>query len=233
MKKTILTILVISLLLLVGCQEKRIATVTGEAEFEVDPDQVEIMFAIQTNATEAKDVQTENAEITNDVLEALKNIGIPKSDLETLNYNIYPITSWDDGKQTQEGFRATNSIKVTSNDIDKAGDIIDAAVKAGANRIQNIHFTLSDEKQKEQDAIAMQQAGEDAKDKAENIAAGLGLRLGKITSFQESNVYAIPYAMRTFEDIEVAAISEKIESTPILPSKVTVRASITVTYSII
>jgi len=231
-KKIIFAILTISLLLLVGCQEKRTVSVTGEAEFEVDPDQVEIMFAVQTNATEAKDAQEENAEITQNVIQALEQIGIPKEDLETLNYNIYPITSWDEGKQTQEGFRATNSIKVTSEDLDKAGDIIDAAVGAGANRIQNIQFSLSSEKQKEQDAIAMQQAGQDAKAKAENIAQGLGLKLGKIKSVQESNVYSAPYPMRAFEDMEAGVVMEKVATTPILPNKVTVNAFISVTYSI-
>lgn len=243
MKKTIITLGIILLLVLVGCQsriiededkEDRTVSVTGNSEFEVEPDTVEIIFAVETNASEAEAAQEENSKITNDVISELKSIGMSEDEIETLNYNLYPEYEYNPETRDREqtGYRVTNSVKVKTEKTERAGEIIDSAVKGGANRISNIQFTLSKDKEKEENQVALQRAGEDAKAKAENLALGLGLNLGEIKNVRESNVNVGPYPVRYLEGAAADEATQKVAETPISPGKVTIRASVSVDYGL-
>jgi hypothetical protein len=43
-------------------------------------------------------------------------------------------------QQILNGYRVSNLLSIQTEKIDSAGDIIDAAVSSGANRIDNVHF---------------------------------------------------------------------------------------------
>jgi uncharacterized protein len=59
------------------------------------------------------------------------------------------------------------------------------ATAAGANQIGGITFTLSDDKRKEVEKLAREEAIEDAKQKARELADIAGMRLGKIVNITE------------------------------------------------
>ena len=71
------------------------------------------------------------------------------------------------------GYRVTNTISVETNQLNKAADIIDGGVSSGANRVENVSFTLSPQKQIEVKDDLLGQAVINAKKKAENALAPL------------------------------------------------------------
>ena len=118
-------------------------------------------------------------------------------------------------------------MKVTSTKTSEVGSLIDAAIKGGANGIENIVFTLSDDKKAELTKQALGQAAGDVEEKARKIAESLGVRLGKAHTISESSFGITPY-------YATYAAAEKAAPTPtqVLPQNVEVTASLSVVYSV-
>lgn len=209
--------------------ERDVISVTGYAVTATMPDQVEIFVNIRTEAGTAKSAKDQNAKLSENIKEALKKAGLEEKEIETISYNIYPKYYWDEstGKQKIDGYYAENVLKITTKKMEKAGDYIDAAVNYGAT-INQVSFSLSREKQKETNAIALKLAAENAKSKATSIADAMGLSLGKIASISESNVNYNPRPWYDFAALKADAG----EATEVIPGEVEVHATISVNYYI-
>jgi len=79
--------------------------------------------------------------------------------------------------------------------IDKANKVVDAATADSANLVGGINFTFSDSLQKSLEQQATQQAVNDAKDKAQNLAGAAGIGLGKIVNVVENSNQPSPLMM--------------------------------------
>src|SRR5439155_326644 len=116
------------------------------------------------------------------LIDALKAAGIPASSLQTSSVSLSPNTS--DGGDTIVGYSASNTVSVTIANLGRAGKIVDAAVAAGANQVDGPNLTVSD-----QGALyraALKAAIADARVKAEAIAEASGLRVGTVSSVEET-----------------------------------------------
>ena len=211
--------------------QRNTITVSGNAELEVEPNQAEIYVRIETFNVKADDAKDENARISDKVMKALKKSGIKNDDIESSSFNLNPRYDYDrnKGESILKGYTATNVLKVTTKDVDNAGKVIDVAVDNGANSIQSVNFGLTKETQKEMSGEALIRAAEVAKDKAESLAASLGINLGKVISVQESSFNFIPFAAPVAE--MAVAKADGIE-TQIVPGNVEVRGSVTMAYEI-
>src|SRR6476620_10395121 len=81
------------------------------------------------------------------------------------------------------GYTASNTVTATVRKIGAAGDVVDAAVGAGANQVSGPNLLASD-----QDAAyrnALKAAVADARAKAETLANASNTILGKITAIVE------------------------------------------------
>ncbi len=85
--------------------------------------------------------------------------------------------------QGYEVFRASGSVEVTLRDLDKAGLVIQAATKAGANDVGNFEMTVEDQKPLEKQA--RDKAVADARSRAEQLAKLAGVTLGPVVAIQE------------------------------------------------
>lgn len=209
----------------------RTLSANGTVEKMVAPDQVEIYLAVETLDKSATVSQTENATITESVINALKTAGVTAKEIQTTNYSVQEQWEWNGTlqKSVSVGYKTTNAIKVTLKDLTKTGTITDVAVSAGANRVDAISFTLSKEKQEAEKQIALTEAAQAAKIKATAIASGLGVELGNIKTVTESyNYYTPNYRMY---DTVMSDGAEK-STTSISPSDVSISANVSVTYEL-
>lgn len=234
-EKFILGILLISVVLTfagcinVGEKEENTINVQGNAELTVDPDEAEVWVGVSFVNDTAEEAQNKVNKVINDVIDGLRYKGFTEDNMETTQLSLYEEYSWDDGTRKSIGWRATQTLKVKTSDMNKVGTIVDVAVNNGANQIENINFGLSEEKEQEYKKQALTEAAKNAKEKAETIADSLGVRLGKIKTVSESNYYYAPYRYAMAEAAGDAAIKE---ATEVMPSDVTVTANIAIVYNV-
>ena len=105
--------------------------------------------------------------------------------------------------------------------IDKAGEIIDSAISAGANRVQNINFSIVETK--EFCRVLLAKAAKNAQDEAETVASSFGKKITGVKSASSScSTYERP-VVRHDMMMERAAVKT---STPIEAGDIKVTATI-------
>lgn len=199
-------------------------TVDGSAAVKVKPDVAYVDLGVQTESKEAKDAQTENAKLMNDVLAAIKALGIADEDVQTTGFSVSP--KYNYGRQTTIGYIVTNGVVVTLKDMDQVSAVVDAAVAAGANST-SISFAVSDPSPVYQQAL--QNALADAKGKAMALTEAAGAILVDMPiEMNVQNTYQSYARSMVFED--VAYDSGYGDSTPIQSGNIDISAAVQVVY---
>ena len=143
-------------------------SVTGSADLSIMPDQAKIVVSVETERDDVKVAQDINTANSNKLMDALKAAGIKEADIATTGYNIYDRYRYREDTTTK--YVVDHTIEITVNDISKVGEILELAVKNGANNVNNVRFTLSEELEEDARAQLLEQASEAAEDKAKAIA---------------------------------------------------------------
>jgi uncharacterized protein YggE len=198
------------------------------------PDRAQVSFAVETENSDVKAAQQENAANMAQVIDALAAAGIPKDALKTTGYNIYPV--YDDIKPLAGGtsgqkvrtYRVSNTLTVTLHDVNRTGEVIDIAVANGINSANSIQFMLSDEQAQVLRTAALKKAVDRARADADTVASALGVR---ITGVRDADISS-GYTPVLFENYVAGAAMKSAAPTPIQPGDVTVTASISVTFMI-
>lgn len=205
--------------------ESNFLTVTGNAEFEVQPDEAKIYLGYETTKDTAKEAQDELKSIMNNILDDISE------ETETYQYDVSKVEKWN--KETEQydiiGYKAKHIVKITTTRLDIVGNIIDTAINNKANIINDITFTLSDAKKLKVKQQALKLAGDNAKEKAKTLASSMGVSIDKPYSISEGSVY-IPRIYTASKDIMMGVESSANSYIP--SNKVTVTASINVKYKI-
>lgn len=130
------------------------------------------------------------------------------------------------------GYQLTQMIQVTIRDIDTAGDMIDVALDAGANRVGSLYFEVDD--RAEAVAQARERAVENAREKAEDLADLTGIGLGAPLYIQEYSSSSSPVRMDEMAEQEMAAdeAADGGMSAPIQPGQSIVRVDVEIVYDI-
>ena len=213
---------------------ERVISVTGTATTSVEPDLLVITFGVETQEKSAKDALAANSESMTSIVNTLRSLGVSEDDISTSRISIYPIyDSYRDSvteKYTQElvGYRVTNTITVETEQLNKAADIIDGGVSSGANRVDNVSFTLSPEKQLEVKDNLLGQAVLNAKKKAENALAPLDHKIVGVKAVTLSE-FGIPPPIPVFSVSGAFAEDAAFKSsTPVFSSdqEITTTASV-------
>ncbi len=197
-------------------------TVVGTGSVRTVPDVAEWSFGVQTSGDTAAAALGANSEAMDRVIAALRDAGVAKDDLRTEQVSVYPRTS-DDGRSIV-GYDASNTVRATIRNLDQAGAIVDTAVGAGANQVYGPSLTVSDAEA--QYGAAVDAAFDDARARAEAIAAKAGVTLGAPVAIVETGGGGVvPYYGRAVA--EAAAADVAVE-----PGTQDVGATLTVTFAI-
>ena len=208
-----------------------VVSAQGDSVIEVEPDEVSINLNLMARDDGAQAAKDKLDKISDDVYVALILLGLDKEDIKLQSYNIYPDYKWINGNQQENGFVANQYVVVTTENFDLVPGIVDASVDNGA-LVSYINFELSEEKQDEYKIQALEEAGKDAKAKAEATASGLGKKLGKLVSVRNQDYWYGPYMAYESSVAEGSGDSAKTASYSLSPQDVEVRASISVEYKL-
>lgn len=200
--------------------------VSGEGEVLAKPDQARISAAVVTQAPTAELAAQGNAAAMNRVLAALAMLGISPNKIQTSNYSVQPqytgVTAVT--QRTISGYQATNQVTVVIDDLTRLGAISDTLVRAGANQMGGVSFTIADPKPLAD--RARESAVADAMAKARTLAAAAGVKLGPLLTIQEGPGGARPFPFAAPRALQAG------ETTPIVPGEQPITVGVTMTFAI-
>jgi uncharacterized protein YggE len=153
-------------------------TVDGTGVVKLEPDIAVVNLGVETIGKEVSTSQAENSRLSTAMVQAINQMGVDKKDIGTANYLISPEYDFIEGKQVFRGYRVINTYNITIRNLKEVGQIIDVAIKNGANKINNIDFTISNPSPYINRALSL--AVKDAFEKAQTIANTLGVELNAI-----------------------------------------------------
>ncbi|MDB5707766.1 MAG: hypothetical protein JWN66_4882 [Sphingomonas bacterium] len=162
-----------------------ILDVTAEGQTTRVPDIATIRAGVVTQGATAAAALADNAQRMAGVLDALKRAGVAARDIRTASVGLSPQYRYADGQApVVTGYQATNNVAIRFREVAKAGTILDALVKQGANQIDGPSLSID-----EPDA-ALDEARVDAvkraKARAELYARAAGMTVSRIVSISEN-----------------------------------------------
>ena len=157
-------------------------SVSGSATEEFSPDTALLNLAVETQKSTAQEAAQENAAKSEQVVSAMKGlITVSAGDtVSTSSYSVQPVYEYDDKlrKNRLTGYRTFNQVTVKTSKIGGVGEMIDRALKSGANNVTDVRFAIKDNRK--QCEGLMVKAAQRAKNDAETVAKALGVRVDGI-----------------------------------------------------
>jgi uncharacterized protein len=202
-------------------------TVSGEGTVSVRPDIAIVNLAVEVTEPTVADARSGAAEAMQSVRDALAARGVAEADIQTQYFNIYPQYSYAEREAPQiVAFTVYNAVTVKVRDLDNASDVLDSAIDAGGDavRVHGISFTVEDPESHLSDA--RREAVENARARAEVLAAAAGVSLGEAVSISESMSYPGEFFPGRAMDGMGGMAS------PVAPGEQTLRVNVSVVFSI-
>ena len=240
MKKICLILFVAGGILFSSCSiqqdhySKRTVSVSGTGSVTVEADTATIILSVITKGKDVAETSAENALKMTAVQDAIKAKGIQKECISTQNYSVFQESHYDNksGKQVYDDYRVTNQVKILVKKIGMAGEIIDLALKSGANQLSSLTYGVTDTEiaKKQARSLAISQAQESA-----NLLAGAsGAKLGKVLSISEHSDYSYPRArlMKASAVANADMTLEEAAPTPISGGSSTVTITVDAVYQL-
>ena len=237
MKNSIKSILIIGLgtALLSSCVLGRPAneeapvrsiTVSGTGSVSVKPDMVSMKFIVKSTGWNCPQTAERNAINTTNTINAIKEAGIPESDISTYDYSI----TQDNTHAYAGEYTVRNTIAVVIRNIDLTGKVIDAAVKnnTGANGITSFEYLVSDKATALREARTL--AIKNAQDAASLLAGASGCKVNGVLEIREDYTSAGRGNEMMFKAVSMDSASGV--PTPIVEGNITITSNVTVKYEL-
>lgn len=202
--------------------------ISGIGVVDTAPDIATINIGIHTEHENASTAVSENNRMVQNLMETLNAAGIEQIDMQTSNFSIWQNQIYNyDGTTSESTYHVDNTVFVTVRDLDSLGETLDSAVQAGANNINSIQFSVSDDSELLAQARAL--AVSNAQSIAQELAAASGVELGEIESISYiSNAYPIAY----YGPYWGMGGGGGESAVPITTGQVSVQATVDITYTI-
>jgi uncharacterized protein YggE len=212
-----------------GESSQRSITVTGIGVISVKPDMAVLTVGVQTQDAKAATAQQENARQMDVLTKAIKGAGIAEADIRTSGYSIYENYDYSNNSQKVIGYVVNNNVTINIRDTAKISAIIDLAAQSGANRINGLDFTVSDESKYYVEALKA--AVQNAKAKGEVLAAAGGVSLGQVLQMAEAS-YGGALTKTSYNEAASFMAAGDRAATPIETGTLEISANVTVVYAI-
>ena len=166
---------------------------SGTAVIRVQPDKATVRLGVQTFGMTPRESQAQNARIVEAVLRAIRDQDIPAQDIATDHFAVRPEQDYKQyGERKIVGYWTDNAVVVTLRQVDKLGDVLTAALEAGATTVDDVTFTTTRSRELRDQARAM--AIKAAMEKARDLAGAVSLTTGEVQSVSE-NSWSYYYGM--------------------------------------
>jgi uncharacterized protein YggE len=199
---------------------------TGASFARLQPDRVFVTIGVETTANTANAALSENSELMSRIVSELSKQGLMQNETSTSSFNIYPLYNFTESgtRLNVSGFNVLTSIRIETPNLDNISDWIDTAVALGANDVNEIRFTVSNNQLESVKNSLITDAIADAKQKAETAASAIGLKVAGVKSLNIEE--SAPPAPEPLFRGDIAAQAAEGTPPPILPGEQEVSMSV-------
>jgi len=152
--------------------------VFGEGKIKVAPDIIVVSIGVETKGNDLVKVKEDNDKLIEKVNKYLIENKINPKDIKAKWFSLYPWNDYNNDKDVEISYRASQNMEVTIRDISQYQKITNELVKIGITRIDNAFFSSS--KVEKLKSEARELAIKNAQQKANDFARALKLKLGKV-----------------------------------------------------
>jgi uncharacterized protein YggE len=200
-------------------------SVVGDGRVAVQPDTVFTGFGVESVSANLAEAQNDAFTRMQSVIDAIVAQGVAREDIKTRSINIS--TEYDQQDRTRiRAYRVSSSVQVQIRNVSTTSQVIDAAVAAGANRVDGISFAVADQTPYKDQARAL--AMTNARQKADQLASLAGMRIVAVKAISESDATSTPVR----SERAVSAAPAAAAPAPVEPGEQEVRTQVSVVYII-
>ena len=165
-------------------------TVTGKSIRKVEPDKVSLRFYVITYDKEASIAKSLLNKTTLEILKILKSNGILVKNITSfeINKRAKRVRDKDYNDLAISGYEFTQRFEINIHDLKSYSELTNALLDS--SNVENIesHFYFSKKDKIEVELI--KEAAEKAKQKAEHIATGLGVKIDSVFAFNDTGSFS-------------------------------------------
>jgi uncharacterized protein len=160
--------------------------VQGSADVKVVPDEVFMVFGVETSDPSLTTAKSDNDQRVKKLLSITQDLKIDSRFVQTDFISIEP---WeheiyvDDKRTTRKEFRVRKNVSVTLREVGRFEELLSRALEGGVNFVHGVQFRTT-ELRKHRDH-AREMAIQAAKEKAELLASRLGRQVGDAQRISE------------------------------------------------
>lgn len=208
--------------------------VSGECLTKVVQDRGSVVIGSTVVAKSSKEA-SERAITAHETLKSrVKGLMLRDFTSETAEYSVDQECSYDQGRRRCEGFRARLATRFETSEIGRIGDIITISSQLGSEEVSGLTTFAAPETLKKAREACLEGAMKNAASKAQVLAKGAGITLGKLRLVREAenNEREFPIAVgkRSFE---AAAFSDMAAPAPSVDARpLDLRVTVTAQYQI-
>lgn len=150
----------------------------------VPPDEARFTVSITRDHADPKRALSRVNSVSGGVLRALAKAGLADKDIRTSQVTVVPRTVYSEGRSKTVGYRGQVTVDAKTRKLSSVGELMGAAVEAGATKVTGPRFSVSLENPARQDALV--EAVKDARLRAEAMAREAGVRLAGIQTIEQA-----------------------------------------------
>ena len=229
MRKTIALFFVLVLILgISSAVAEQTITVNGSGETLVTADTAVVSVGVSVRKKDALEAQSAANEVIASIRAALAGAGLKEEDISTGYINLYAVYDYSKDVEEIVAYSANSSLAIKVTDMGRVGEVIDMAFGAGANTLDGVSFSVTDDTEARKEALKA--AVEDAKEKAAILAEAAGLGEIEILKIEEGSVFSYDSGVNNFSRKTYGEEAAMDSPTVVKAAKICVSAGVIVTF---
>lgn len=232
MRKVIFILILI--LTMMSCttlkEDTKIVTVSGEGVVKARADVASFTLYASSVKDTAEDARSAVSVMINSALDTLKSeFGVNNEDITTSYISINPYYEWTDGKRELKGQSASESVDVKLYDLDKAGLVFERLASIDGLSVSSLALDKSDKT--DEIRKSRENAVLNAEEKARTYANALGYDIASVVSISDGTGASV--ISPRYDNAMAFEAKSASTSTEYYADAITIRDSVTVTFSLI
>lgn len=165
----------------------RTVAVSGQGEVSAEPDVAYVTLGVEARKRTMAEARAEVAKTVDRVLALARDLKIDPKLVNATRLQVSPEYNWNetDRKRVLLGYLVSRQVAIEVRDLEQLGPLLERAVDAGVNQVNDPVLDSTRRKDLERQAMAF--AVQDARQNAEALARAAGVKLGAIRVLNASS----------------------------------------------